>query len=929
MLRTPNPKIPSFVRALEGYNQIMSRPAGRSFFRKILRFFKWVFCSFLGFIVLAGVGGFILYLQISKDLPQLDKIEDYQPPVMAEVFDEEGKKIGEFWTEARILTPIDQVPKKMIEAFVASDDDRFFEHSGVDPYGIVRAFWTNLQAGHVVQGASTITQQVTKALLLSPERTYDRKIKEAILATRIEKNLSKDQILYIYLNQIFFGNRAYGIGAAARNYFHKSLDQLNVAEMAMIVGLAKAPSTFNPLVNPERARQRMFYVIDRMQEEGYLTAQQAEEAKKTPLQIYKAGTDKDFNKKFAPYFVEHVRRALQKKYGDKLYTGGWKIFTTANLQMNQEAQQAVRDGVKRFAKMFGYRGPLQRLQTEPGIEAFSRAYHQTLLDEQDLVNYFGDEEMKKSLAQPTPLFPDRIYLGIITGVDAQGLEVKVGHAEGNISREGIGWSKTPARRTEAWTPAVGDVIEVQLKVADPKKAKEGAAVTTLRQFSLEQTPAVQAALFSFEPFSGAIKSIIGGQDYEKSEFNRATQALRQPGSSIKPLIYAAALDKGYTPGTVVMDSPIVYEESAGKFWNPKNYGGKYYGPTAFRHALVNSRNVVTVRILMDIGTHYAAGFMRKLGISTPIFKYYSMALGANEVFLEELSTAYGTFVTGGIKPESYFVQKIVDPRGNLIEEHQDPKHPYLISYKNVEEPAKKGEKGAEGRPPAPPASPKPTPVAQVESRPSAETQPSGKKSKNWDEMGYNGRLLEMGVKATSGDELVLTEYEKKVLYGDYLPEGYTLTPKTAMTMVSILHDVVRAGTGTRALALKKPAAGKTGTTNGETDAWFVGFTPTLLTGVWVGFDDKIHSLPRGSTGGNTAAPIWLAFMEKATQRYPTQNFTIPAFIDLSIYEAPIQVAASGGDAELGEAGVGTGVQTAGAGTAGGGGGAEFFTKDLE
>jgi membrane carboxypeptidase/penicillin-binding protein len=280
-------------------------------------------------------------------------------------------------------------------------------------------------------------------------------------------------------------------------------------------------------------------------------------------------------------------------------------------------------------------------------------------------------------------------------------------------------------------------------------------------------------------------------------------------------------------------------------------------------------------------------------------------------------------VTGGIFPETFFVQKITDPKGNIVEEHQDPKHHYLISYKNVEEPDKKAEKGDDKSSPSPPsASPQPTPTAQR----SPESQPAGSKSKNWDEMGFNAHLVENAQKATAEDGLILTEYEKKVLYGDYIPEGYTISPKTAVTMTNILRDVVRAGTGTRALALKKPAAGKTGTTNGETDAWFIGFTPNLVTGVWVGFDEKIKSLPKGSTGGSTAAPIWLAYMQEATKRYPTQDFTIPDWVDLSIYESPVQVAGAGGDAELGEAGVGTGVQTAGTD---GGGGAEFFTKDLE
>ncbi len=892
----------------------------RSFLSRLFRFFLWGGVALVVLAVMAGVAGYAFYLHIAADLPKLDKIEDYRPPVMAEVYDDAGTKIGEFWTEARILTPIEKIPKKMIEGFVASEDDRFFQHSGVDPYGIARAFITNLQAGHVVQGASTITQQVTKALLLSPERTYDRKIKEAILATRIEQNLNKDQILYIYLNQTFFGNRAYGVGAAARNYFHKNLEELNLAEIAMIVGLAKAPSLFNPLVNAQRSVQRQHYVIDRMIDEGYATKDEGEAAKKFQLKIYEAGVDKDLNAKYAPYFVEHVRRYLQKKYGNDLYTGGWKIYTTANLEMNEAAQQAVVDGTDNYAKRFGFRGPLQHLATRDEIIAFGNKVHIGLLKDTGEVDSFSDPGYKKAMAESTPLKPEQRYLGVVTDVNDRGIKILIGRNDGFISKEDLAWSKTPAHGAKPWQPTAGDVIEVKVKTAAAAKGAKS-ALTTANAFVLDQSSEVQAAVFSYEPFGGAVKAIIGGRDFSKSEFNRATQALRQPGSSIKPLIYAAALDKGYTPSTVVMDSPIVYEESPGKFWKPKNYGGKYYGPTAFRNALVNSRNVVTVRILMDIGTHYADAFMRKLGLKTPIFKYYSMALGANDILLEELATAYGTFVTGGILPQTYFITKIVDPSGKVIEEHIPSSTPYLISYK----PMKAGDSPDKA---AKPAAPESGPTASAETQP--ETMPMGSGQKSIDEMGFRQDLVDAGEKATKDDGLNLTEYEKKVLYGDYIPPGYTITPKTAMAMVSILRDVVRAGTGTRALALKKPAGGKTGTTNGETDAWFIGFTPDMVTGVWVGFDEKIKTLGRGATGGSVAAPIWLSYMTKATEKYVTKDFTIPKWIDLSVYDTPLQVVQGGGDAEMGDVGAGTGVAAGPAGGEGGGsGGAEFFTKDLE
>lgn len=890
-------------------------------FGKIFSLFKWSAYLIIFLIAITTIVGVSFYFYISKDLPNISKVEDYRPQVMAEVFDDQGQKVGEFWTEARILTPIEDIPKILINAFVATEDDRFFEHQGVDPYGIVRAFFTNLKAGGVKQGASTITQQLTKALLLSPERSYKRKIKEAILATRIEQNLTKQQILYVYLNQIYFGNRAYGVAAAARNYFHKNLKELNLAETAMIAGLPKAPSVFNPVVNPQRAKERMGYVLDRMAEENYITSKEANEAKQAKLHVYKAKTDKEFNYQYAPYFVEEVRRELVKKYGtDKLYTSGWKIYTTLNLAMYQEAQKAILDGIKGFAKTFGYRGPESHLEGQEAIQKFLWENHLSLLDENGLINYYDDPNLKKAENAPTPLKKEVIYQAVITDASKNDLQVQVGTQAGILPFQSWSWAKRPARKTKPWHPTIGDVIEVTLKTSENPKAETSA--NTVPIFELYNAPEVQSALFSYEPFTGAVKAIVGGQNFRKSEFNRATQALLQPGSAIKPLIYASALDKGYTPGTIIMDAPISYEESPGKFWTPKNYGNKYYGPTAFRHALVNSRNVPTVRILMDIGTHYVTGFMRKMGIETPIYKYYSMALGANEVKLAELARAYGTFVTGGVRPEFYYVEKIIDTKGETVEEHQARQIDYVISYQDVKEENAKAEN--DNQPPN--HAKKPESSEQTDDSQGVEEQdiPSIDHDAT-----YNTALLQTGEEVIKKDDLLLTAYEKELLYGDYIPEGYTITPKTAVTMVNILRDVVRAGTGTRARALEKPAGGKTGTTNESTDTWFMGFTPTLFTGVWVGFDEERRSLGHGRTGSNTALPIWLAYMKEATKNYPTKSFTIPKWVDLSVYEAPIGQVVSGGDAELGDPGVGTGV----AGSVGPSGpspsSAEFFAEDLE
>ncbi len=898
-------------------------PQKRSFLPKI---FKLIFLSTLMVVLFTLTAVIGAYYYFSKDLPQLDKIEDYRPPLVSEVFDTNNQKIGEFWSECRFLTPVKEVPDKMIKAFIATEDNRFFEHHGVDPWGIFRAFMTNLKAGHVVQGGSTITQQVTKALVLSPERTYDRKIKEAILATKIESHFSKEQILYLYLNQIFFGNRAYGVTAAARNYFHKNLKDLNLAEIAMIVGLSKAPSSFNPLINPERSKIRQHYVIDKMLEQAYISKKEALEAKQTPLSLYKAGTDKDFNLQYAPYFTEHVRRYIQEKYGDDLlYKGGLKIYTTASLDTLQAAQKAVDKGVREVDRRQGFRGPEQKLETEEAIEKFNAENHSKIIEAfQNLDRSTFHNSIEALAKAKTPLLENNYYHALILGgTRGKGFEVQVGNIKGVLVPETTTWAASRADQLKR-----GDVVEVKLyrkpteeKSLKGKNKKEDIwTESNATLFALEQEPTLQGALFSYEPYTGELKALVGGVDFSKSEFNRATQALRQPGSSIKPLIYASALDKGYTPNTVIMDAPIVYEESPGKFWTPKNYGGKYSGPTSLRSGLVNSKNVVTVRMVMDIGTHYVDAYMRKLGITTPIYKYYSMALGANDVILADLSRAYGAFTTGGVLPEIYFIRKMIDPSGKIIEEHKPMDKKFIITWDTTQKPES-----------APPESSQ-TSKGQAgtsDSQPSAESQPNlttarknpekGNKI-SWDEMPYNPTLLKTGEDATQKDQVSLSEYEKKILYGNYIPPDHVISPRTAATMVSLMQDVVKYGTGTRVLPLGKPTAGKTGTTNNATDAWFMGFTPTLLTGVWVGHDEKIKTIGRNETGGHVSAPIWLYYMTEATKKYPTKDFKLPPWIDLSQYQTPMEVVKI--DSESDDA---VGASEGGSSS---GSGAEFFTKDL-
>jgi penicillin-binding protein 1A len=582
---------------------------------------------------------------MTLDLPGLDALKDYRPSIASSVYDENNELIDEFFLEDRKVIKITDVPKIVQHAFVAAEDSRFYQHEGFDLQSIFRAMFKNVEAGKIVQGGSTITQQVAKLMYLSPERKYIRKIKEAILSYRIDKYLTKDEILHLYLNQIYLGHGTYGIESASIGYFGHSAKNLTLPEAALIAGLPKAPSTYSPFLYAERAKQRQLYVLTRMMEEGYITKEQMNAAAAAPFKL-RPMKPKD---KVAAYFVEHVRRYVQEKYGaDVLYKEGLSIYTTLNLS----AQKAARDALEK-----------------------------------------GLAEMEER------------------GKYEKGL--------------------------------------------------------------------VQGAIYSMEVKTGAIRAMVGGRDYNKSEFNRATQSRRQPGSAFKPLIYTAAFDKGMNPSTVFVDSPIVFEDPSQEdgLWKPKNFDEKFLGPITMRTALVQSRNVVTVKILQEIGLDYATSYAANMGISSPLAKNLSLALGASGVTLQELVRAYGVLANSGKKVTPHFIRKIVDRTGNVFE-------------------------------------------------------------------------------------------ETKVM------SDQVIDPRIAFMTTYVMQDVVESGTGRRVKSIGRPVAGKTGTTNDIRDAWFVGFTPSLITGVWVGFDQE-KSLGKLEVGGRAAAPIWLYYMDKALQGQPVEAFPTP------------------------------------------------------
>lgn len=857
--------------------------------RKIYLFFKFIFYMAVFFAMLGLAGIYGVFWHFSKDLPKIDSLKDYSPPVVSEVFANDGTKIGEFWIERRIVLKPEDIPKLIEQAIIASEDDRFFDHSGIDYLGILRAMIENLKAGGIVQGGSTITQQVVKSLLLTKERTYERKIKEAILAKRIEDKFSKEEILYLYLNQIYLGNRSYGIEVAAQNYFHKSAKELNIAEAAMIAGLAKAPTNFSPISNPERARERQRYVIDRMYDEGMISEAQRSRALATELKLYRAPTDKEWNMRIAPWFVEEVRRMLIKKYGESaIYTQGLQIHTTLDLKAQKAADAAVQRGLTELHKRHGYNGPLRHLTPAEYADLSFATHKQMFLDgfDPDLLQSLDDEEIARQKILPKK---DKIYEAIVTGTDANSISIQAGKISGKIVTKDFGWARPRADAAHGYDGVLyirdprgrfkeGDVVEVKL-VNDTDDARIYPAGPTY--FSLEETPKVEAALFSYDPLTGYVKAIVGGRDYTKSEFNRATQAVRQTGSVFKPFVYTAALDKGYKTDTVINDAPISIPDGPGRYWTPQNYGGGYKGPMTFRSALVQSRNVVSVRIILDIGTDYVGGLVRKMGVTTPIATVYAMALGANDMKPMEVAHAFGVFPTGGILPKLIFIKNIGNRFGSVLEENEP------APVKNFAEQRKAGELQRLGT---------------IRYEPKDITQYL--RQDLWDE----------AQEWIKNDKLDLTPYEQILLYGKHIPNGYILNPRTAYTMLGIMQDIVNFGTGVRVKALGRPAAGKTGTTNDLTDCWFVGYVPDLVAGVWTGYDENKFKVGGGETGGKAAAPIFLYYMQDFLAGTPVKQFETPKDLNIPELDSPIEIYPGSRNLDLYEGGSG--------------GGSDFFMDDI-
>lgn len=740
----------------------------------------------LGFAGLLAVSGYLFYLYAS--LPLVDRLADYKPPIVTQVFGDDGSLVGEFYLERRIVVPVEKIPRKLIQAFVAAEDSNFYQHKGLDYLGIARAAVKNLISLRKKEGASTITQQVAKSMLLTPEKSFSRKFKEAILATRMEKMLSKDDILYIYLNQIYLGGGSYGVQVAAETYFGKNVEQLNLAEMAMLAGLPKAPNAYSPIKHLDRAKERQAYVLERMVREGYVTQAEADHALATPIVITSM---KKVNSEQSAYFLEHIRIKLEETYGmERLYKEGLKVYTTMNAEMQKGAYDAVVNGLKNVDKRQGFRGEVKHL-AETEVDDFCRKVEDGI----------DTASLKEGSS----------YQGVVTAVDpAKGeMAIRVGDRTGSITQKNMAWAgklqlvnSWGKQEGRAKSLSLGSVVFVS--VITPDINKQGAVL------ALDQEPKAQAAVVALDPRTGAVKAMIGGYDFRRSQFNRAVQAKRNPGSAFKPIIYAAALDKGLTAATTFDDSPVEYESGGEKAWKPKNYDNVYRGMVTMREALTNSINVVSVRILEQIGVGAAIDYAKKLGITSPLAANLTLALGSSSVTPLELTAAYGVFASGGYRTTPYVITKVEDADGRVLEETAPPVIPVFSNQSTVT---------------------------------------------------LTNDDLTAGAGNISGGPAAVP----------------VIAPETAFIITNLMESVVTSGTGRRARALGRPVAGKTGTTNDMKDAWFVGYVPQLVAGVWVGYDQE-KSLGAGGSGGQAAAPIWTEFMQRAVAGMPVKNFPQPADI---------------------------------------------------
>ncbi len=759
---------------------------------------KYLWYAFLGLFslgflgMIAGIAGTVYIISyFGRDLPDYTQLKNYKPPIVTRVYAGDGHLMAEFAQERRVFMPIETIPDLVKHAFISAEDKNFYTHQGVDYIAVTRAMVSNLKnfgSGRRPEGASTITQQVAKNFLLSNELSYKRKIREAILAYRMEKAMSKDKLLELYLNEIYMGARAYGVAAAALRYFDKPLDELTVAEAAYLGSLPKAPNNYHPIRHKEEATERRNWVIDRMYADGYITHEQDVEAKATPLETkLKSNVARMAN---APYFAEEVRRILAGKYGEEsLYGGGLVVRSTMDPSLQDIAVRSLRRGLRAYDRRHGYRGPIAKLDSLENWQEQLTAVEKP----EALLNSW-------KIAVALKVAPGETQIGFEDG------------SKGTIPLDKLSWARKSLNEGYYLGPQISAATQVLNKgdvvIVSPVKDKKG-------RFSLEQIPEIQGALIAMDPHTGRVLAMQGGWKQDISQFNRATQAKRQPGSAFKPFIYLAALDSGFTPATLIL------EDRPGSIWKPSNYSNEFYGPTPLRVGVEKSRNLMTVRLADYLGMDKVAEYAEKFGITDDMPRYLANALGSSETTLVDLTRAYAMLVNGGKEITPTFIDRIQDRRGKTVMRHDERTCGNcgdLVRWEGPEQP-----------------------VPEV------------------------------------------PDIRRQIA-----------DPRTAYQIVSILEGVVQRGTGIRIKSLGRPLAGKTGTTNRSNDAWFIGFSPDLVVGVFTGFDVP-RSLGKRETGSSVAVPIFKDFMGEALKDTPPVPFRVPQGIRNVQINADTGVLARPGD----------------------------------
>jgi penicillin-binding protein 1A len=827
----------------------------------------------LSILALMGVGAVLgLFTWVASDLPEINSLADYRPPMNSRIFARDGEVLLDIGKETRDVVAFKQIPARVVNAFLAAEDDNFWHHSGVDYRGIARAFMVNLKEGRLVQGGSTITQQVAKSLLLSKERTLSRKIKDLLLAQKIEEKFSKEDILYLYLNQVYLGGGYYGVKAAFRGYFDKDLKDASIAESALVAGLLVAPGRYSPYVNPQYAKRRQLYVLERMHATGKITSEEHEAARKEDIRMRLRET----SGVRGGHFTDWVRQEVIKKVGEEEFlTQGFQVQTTLDLTLQTQAEEAVLKHVKELDKRQGFKGAMGNLQGDGAIAAEFRSQRQQIYrssssyfhfstDGANLFEFqFSDAEFDKLRVEAREEHEkldarykgavvignakeDRLvgllkkgvsYRAVVEKVDdgQRMIYASVGGARVAIPESGFTWAHQRMLDEESrWFPPVtkpstvlktGDQILVRvtgenqsvwpLLFSDYKKKNSDLALSKIFQAQkfviaeLDQKPEAEGAFVALSTSGGQVLAMVGGVDFTRSQFNRALQAQRQPGSSFKPFIYAAALEEGYTPATILLDTPQALGGNNDNLsWKPRNYDGEFLGPMTFRKALEVSRNIPTVRILQDVGVEKTTAFSKRIGIRAQLPSDMSMSLGSFGISLTELVKGYAVLANGGRRLSIKAVSSVKDRYGKAFTVDVDP---------------------------------------MVEPPSSAEPDRNSVSSEDVD--------LE-------------TDWRKN------LTTHQVYDPRLAFIMTNILKGVIQVGTGSGARGLSDNIAGKTGTTNNYVDALFVGYSATVVAGAWVGLDDN-RPLGYGETGGKTALPIWMDVMRVAISKYGAPEFPVP------------------------------------------------------